>query len=106
MKLFQCQGCGQLLYFESFVCDSCGRRLGYLPNDHDVTALEPQDGCWRALGAPGALYRLCANAEYNACNWLLPGDGTDTLCIACQCRSAAASSKGPLSGTAKPCPAS
>ena len=60
------------------------RRLGYLPNEHDVTAMEPEDGCWRALGAPGGLYRLCANADHNACNWLLPADGADTFCIACQ----------------------
>ena len=31
MKLFRCQACGQVLYFENTRCESCGRRLGYLP---------------------------------------------------------------------------
>ena len=30
MKLFSCQGCGQLLYFENVRCENCGRALGYL----------------------------------------------------------------------------
>ena len=31
MKLFECQNCGQPLYFENTRCESCGLRLGYLP---------------------------------------------------------------------------
>ena len=31
MKLFQCQNCGQALYFENTTCTSCGLRLGYVP---------------------------------------------------------------------------
>lgn len=31
MKLFKCQACGQLLYFENHTCERCGHRLGYLP---------------------------------------------------------------------------
>ena len=37
MKLFECQHCGQLLYFENTRCESCGRRLGYLPARETVT---------------------------------------------------------------------
>ena len=53
MKLFECQHCGQLLYFENTRCESCERRLGYLPAHETVTALEPDGDRWRALVAPG-----------------------------------------------------
>ena len=41
MKLFSCQGCGQLLYFENVRCENCGRALGYLPDLTEISALEP-----------------------------------------------------------------
>ncbi len=51
MKLFSCQGCGQLLYFENVRCESCGRALGYLTDLNEISALDPIDGvagwCWR-----------------------------------------------------------
>ena len=40
MKLFSCQGCGQLLYFENIRCESCGRALGYLTDLTEISALE------------------------------------------------------------------
>ena len=72
MKLFECQNCGQPLYFENTKCESCGLRLGYLPHQEVVTALEEADGGWRALAGEGELYRFCANAEHDVCNWLVP----------------------------------
>jgi len=39
MKLFECQNCGQALYFENTRCESCGLALGYLPARQTVTAL-------------------------------------------------------------------
>ncbi len=51
MKLFQCQNCGQPLYFEHMACESCGLRLGYLPEQAIVSALEEVDGAVRALAA-------------------------------------------------------
>jgi hypothetical protein len=84
MKLFECQNCGQPLYFEHRSCESCGLRLGYLPRRELVTALEAADGLWRALAAPGERYRLCANSQHNICNWLVEPEGTDTFCTACR----------------------
>ena len=84
MKLFECQNCGQPLYFENTSCESCGLRLGYLPEQAVVTALEPVDGLWRALAVPGGRFRLCANAEYNVCNWLVAADQPETFCAACR----------------------
>jgi hypothetical protein len=84
MKLFECQGCGQPLYFENTRCESCGRRLGYLPTIQEVTALEPKGGAWEALAAPGSRFRFCANASYDACNWLLTEEEPGRYCLACR----------------------
>jgi hypothetical protein len=61
MKLFKCQHCGQIIYFENQKCEKCGHRLGYMPDDSLLSALEPQDNAWRALAVDGHLYRFCAN---------------------------------------------
>ncbi|ASG25272.1 zinc-binding metallopeptidase family protein [Nitrospirillum viridazoti] len=84
MKLFNCQSCGQMLYFENRVCERCGHRLGYLPDDDKMHAVEAAGDAWHALGAPEQLYKFCANAELDACNWLLPAGSEETLCVACR----------------------
>jgi len=90
MKLFQCQNCGQPLYFENTRCESCGLSLGYLPDRSVITALKPQEGAgnpqwqvWRAL-ADNKRYRFCANASYDVCNWLIPAAAPDMYCAACR----------------------
>jgi hypothetical protein len=84
MKLFRCQSCGQMLYFENTKCERCSRRLGYLPAAVTVSALEPQGDLWRPLARPNTLVRFCDNAAYDACNWLLDADATGSLCAACR----------------------
>ena len=85
MKLFECQNCQQPLYFENTRCESCGLRLGYLPEEEVVSALdEAADGVWRSLAAPGRLYRFCANARHDVCNWLTGAEHTDAFCVACK----------------------
>jgi hypothetical protein len=84
MKLFECQACGQPLYFENTLCESCGRRLGYLPEAFTVTALERADGGWRTRAEPERLVRFCANAEHAACNWLIPAEDDTAFCRACR----------------------
>ena len=84
MKLFECQNCGQPLYFENTHCESCGLTLGYLPARETVTALRPDAGMWTPLAAPDRHYRFCANATHGVCNWLIPVESTDELCAACR----------------------
>ena len=85
MKLFTCQSCRQLLYFENTHCERCGHMLGYLPDIGTLSALEPtNDDAWTAMAAPGPLYRMCANAAQAACNWLVPADSPTPFCVACQ----------------------
>ena len=84
MKLFECQNCGQRLYFENTHCENCGQRLGYLSDSAEVSALTPAGGDqWSALAAPGGAFRFCTNAAQDACNWLVPVDSGDTFCRAC-----------------------
>jgi len=49
MKLFKCQSCGQLLYFENTSCERCSHRLGYLPQAFTVSAVEPAGERWRTV---------------------------------------------------------
>jgi hypothetical protein len=85
MKLFKCQYCGQLLYFENTKCEKCSRRLGYIASAETLSALEPEsDGVWRARATKGKLYRFCANAAFDVCNWLIETDAPDRYCVACR----------------------
>src|SRR5262245_33193678 len=84
MKLFECQNCGQPLYFENTKCESCGLLLGYLPHQEVVTALEEVDGLWRALAGQDERYRFCANAEHDVCNWLVAAEEPEVYCVACR----------------------
>ncbi|MCH4090305.1 zinc-binding metallopeptidase family protein [Acetobacter sp.] len=88
MKLFSCQSCGQVLFFENTQCESCGHRLGYCTETGRLLALEASadKGGWLAVGdgAEAPTRFLCTNADYGVCNWLVPEGHTDALCIACR----------------------
>jgi hypothetical protein len=90
MKLFQCQNCGQPVYFENTRCERCSLPLGYLSARETITALkdEPsppgaQRQIFRAL-ADDAQYAYCANAVHDVCNWLVPATQADWFCAACR----------------------
>jgi hypothetical protein len=85
MKLFSCQGCGELLYFENVRCENCGRALGYLTDITEISALEPlQTGGWQVLAAPGKAYKFCRNYDAGMCNWMVPADDETGFCAACR----------------------
>jgi hypothetical protein len=85
MKLFECQSCGQILYFENTRCERCGHILGYLPDRSVLSALTAKGGGrWRPLEVPAEEFRFCANAVHNVCNWLVPAGGMDAFCRACR----------------------
>lgn len=85
MRLFTCQHCGQLLYFENVTCESCGHALGYLPEQSTISALELQDdGNWRALAAPGGSFKPCANVPLGVCNWQVDAADPHDFCLACR----------------------
>ncbi|WP_234050067.1 MULTISPECIES: putative zinc-binding metallopeptidase [unclassified Xanthobacter] len=84
MRLFQCEVCGQLLYFENRHCEHCGHRLGYLPGLNKLVAVVPDGDGVRAVGMNEQRYRFCANAEHDTCNWLVPEDQHEEFCLACR----------------------
>lgn len=84
MQLFQCQNCSQVLYFENTRCEKCQSVLGFVPEQHTLSAVEATGEAWRAMADPRGLYRFCANWEKQACNWMVDADGDESLCIACR----------------------
>jgi hypothetical protein len=85
MKLFSCQGCGQLLYFENVRCENCGRALGYLADLTEISAVEEkQGGSWLVLAAQGVDYKFCKNYNLGMCNWMVPADDPTGFCAACR----------------------
>jgi hypothetical protein len=83
MKLFRCQHCGQILYFENQTCEKCGHRLGFIPEVTLMSALELQNNVWRAL-ANDRLYRFCVNEQFGVCNWLIEEGDPQTYCVSCR----------------------
>ena len=85
MKLFSCQGCGQLLYFENVRCENCGRALGYLADLTEISAVEEKEGgSWLVLAAQGIDYKFCRNYNAGMCNWMVSAEDEAGFCLACR----------------------
>ncbi len=86
MKLFKCQYCDQLLYFENTACEKCSHRLGFIPEIMNLSALEREGegAVWQALAVDGKRYRFCGNAAFDVCNWLIDAASPDMYCDACR----------------------
>lgn len=84
MKIFHCDSCDQMVYFENVQCVSCGSVLAYSPGDGCMVALQPAEGVWRRAGT-GMLYRLCENyASHQVCNWALRAEDANVFCSCCR----------------------
>ncbi len=91
MKLFSCNHCQNLLFFESVSCVRCGRPVAYLPDRGFMSAVEPLAGAAdgrllaTAPSAQGAHYRACRNElEHGVCNWAVPAEDPEPYCRACR----------------------
>jgi hypothetical protein len=88
MKTFHCDRCGQQVFFENVLCENCGGMLGYLPEQRGITTFEPDgNGLWRSLNPAneGRLFKQCFNyLREEVCNWMLPADSPEDLCVSCQ----------------------
>lgn len=88
MKIFRCDQCGNLIFFENSVCTRCGSTLAFLPDRMRMAALsvEGPDG-WRLARrrGRGGTYRLCSNYHaVNVCNWAIPRKDPNPLCTSCR----------------------
>ena len=88
MRVFHCDHCGQLVFFENTACVHCEHALAYLPDLGEVGSLEPAGaGAWRSPlpEAAGRTYRLCENYEKESvCNWAVYADDPHPLCHSCR----------------------
>jgi hypothetical protein len=90
MKVFHCDHCGHLLFFENTHCVRCGQLVAYLPDLALVGSLDQdndQAGTWRSPleAAAGRTYRLCRNyADEQVCNWAVLAEDSSPLCVSCR----------------------
>ncbi|MGJ4950013.1 zinc-binding metallopeptidase family protein [Bradyrhizobium sp. HKCCYLS20291] len=84
MKLFVCQACKNILYFENRSCGRCGHQLAFMPERQILSAIEPAEQGVRTLADDETGRFFCANAEHDACNWLLKAGETAGFCRACR----------------------
>lgn len=87
MKRFECNVCGNQIYFENTHCGHCGYVLGFDPHEMQLHPLR-QEGAEDTLSLVAdnqQRYRFCANNGHVACNWLVSARETDTnYCAACE----------------------
>jgi len=85
MRLFACDNCDQVVHFDNRQCVRCNHRLGFLPEDVAMHALEPRDDlAWQLVARPERAVRFCANSGLDICNWLVSADDPNPFCIACR----------------------
>lgn len=78
MRLFHCERCGQILFFENSQCTACQSALGYIPEAQRLVVLPDTLQPAQAFPVPGlsgageARFIQCRNySERQACNWLV-----------------------------------
>ena len=92
MKLFSCDNCQQVLFFENSRCMNCGMTVGYCVELAKIVTLQHQTG-----SSQGSVYevffpnqglrhyRQCKNAsDHDACNWLVPAEQQHQFCNSCR----------------------
>ena len=88
MKIFHCDHCQQLVFFENVECLKCKHALAYLPDQADMASLEPAGADrWRTRlpGTGDLTYRLCQNyTPENICNWTVAADDPNPYCLSCR----------------------
>jgi hypothetical protein len=92
MKVFHCDHCDALVFFENVQCVSCGRALAFLPDLGTIGALErtAEPASFIQAGKDADThnaprYRLCRNySEHNVCNWAVHESDDNELCRSCR----------------------
>ncbi|ODN72097.1 zinc-binding metallopeptidase family protein [Methylobrevis pamukkalensis] len=84
MRNFECQVCQQTLDFANVRCNNCGHRLGFLPERAMLcTLVEDDDGNYTPVDAPEDHRQFCSNAQWDACNWMVPAGSAEPRCVCC-----------------------
>jgi hypothetical protein len=90
VKLFACENCDHLLFFENNRCMNCGHAVAYCVEAGKLVALRdsaagtPDARFEVTIGKEKRQYRQCKNAlEGDACNWLVSAEGEMQFCQSC-----------------------
>jgi hypothetical protein len=87
MKIFHCDHCRQLLFFENVCCVRCNHQLAFMPDLGVIGSLEADGDVWSSPipRARGKRYRLCENyTQHNVCNWAVSAEDPNPLCLSCR----------------------
>jgi hypothetical protein len=75
MKVFHCERCEQVLFFENSQCVICGTAQAFVPDVSKMVALPEEPG----------VHRLCHNyTEYQTCNWAIAEGDDHQYCVSCR----------------------
>ncbi|MBC7379504.1 MAG: putative zinc-binding peptidase [Burkholderiaceae bacterium] len=90
MRVFSCTHCGHAIFFENVKCLHCGNTLAFLPDLLIMSAIEPaidnEHQLWhRTDDISGSAWRMCQNStQQQACNFAVPSDDPNQLCVSCR----------------------
>ncbi|SMF48056.1 hypothetical protein SAMN02745866_03105 [Alteromonadaceae bacterium Bs31] len=85
MRVFLCDHCKQLVFFENTLCNSCNRCLGFDPAEMQIRSFEKKEGdVLLTRVSDGKAYRYCDNKKHSACNWVVEAQSPSAFCSACQ----------------------
>src|SRR3954470_24180992 len=91
MRLFACQACEQVLFFENDSCMNCKSAVAYSPEAADFVAFPAESDVPNAVfervmpGGKSQSFRRCKNfEEQRACNWLVLVDDDQPYCLSCR----------------------
>jgi len=88
VKVFHCDHCGALVFFENSRCVACGHALAFLPEPFVMGSLEQvneQEWVSPIAATNGRKYRLCSNyVERDNCNWAVGSEDGQALCYSCR----------------------
>jgi hypothetical protein len=96
MKIFHCDHCDNLVFFENTHCVNCGHVLAFLPDLGEMGSLEAASGAAEGVDqadrwvsplpiASGHTYRLCDNyRDAKVCNWAVLDSDGHSLCESCR----------------------
>lgn len=81
MKTFECDNCGNPVFFENDSCVKCGNLLGYLSTESEMISLHSSKDVWKPDDKGSHRYGYCKNHDYGVCNWLTKSESG--YCAAC-----------------------
>jgi hypothetical protein len=73
------------LHFANTHCVNCGLKVGFLPDEQQLSALTTKANGQLLASNNGKQYRHCKNFTiYDICNWMIGEDDDNELCVSCR----------------------